>query len=160
MRRNLPEGTEVFIYKYNNFKLEYDIGKYIRGKVIRCELTDDLSQHGRPWCEEIYTVLGEDKKEYECTYGRMIRTPEDHIRYLESLIHSNNDEINKRTKENDEYKNMIQVAKNFIEQQKKGTDEPESAFKELWESSKRFYVDEKGKIKALTRKSNNNNQNN
>ena len=160
MERKLPVGTEVLIYKekYNAFK--YDIKSYIVGKIISCRLSDDLSQHGSPWYEEIYSVLGEDQKVYEGRYGERIRTPEDHIRYLESLIHSNNDEINKRTKENDEYKNMIQVAKNFIEQQKKGTDEPESAFKELWESSKRFYVDEKGKIRALTRKPNNNKQNN
>ncbi len=110
MKRNLSEGTEVFIYKYNIFNLEYDMRKYIKGKIIGCKLSDDLSQHGSPWYEEIYTVLGEDEKIYEGIYGKMIRTPEDHIAYLGNLINRNNDEINRRKKANDEYIDMIEIA--------------------------------------------------
>lgn len=48
----------------------------ITGIVESYKMSDDLSYHGSPWYEEIYTVLGDDGKYYHGT------AEEDYLHYF------------------------------------------------------------------------------
>ena len=59
----LPNGTEVFIFKYiREWGLNQDDANYIKGRIQNSQLTEDLSYHGTEWRKVFYTVLGEDGK--------------------------------------------------------------------------------------------------
>ena len=54
----LPNGTEVFIFKYiREWGLNQDNENYIRGTIQNSKLTGDLSNHGSIWEKYFYTVL-------------------------------------------------------------------------------------------------------
>ena len=123
--KNIENGTEVLIFKKNWLDNTCDKKTFIRGIIINCELSDDLSQHGSPWYENIYTVLGEDGNTYKGTYGSgffgncVFITPEDHIAYLKHQISFNNDKIDALNKENSEYVRMINAVTNEKEENNK-----------------------------------------
>ena len=110
MQEIIPNGTEVLIFC--NLQIGIPTRKdelnYIKGKIVSSELSDDLSYHGSPWYEQIYTVIGEDGNTYMATqnianYGVFfIRTISDYIKRINYFIEKNNDEINKLNKENEE----------------------------------------------------------
>jgi hypothetical protein len=118
----IENGTEVLIFKKNSWENKCDEKNFVRGTIIGCELSHDLSQHGSPWYENIYTVLGEDNNTYKGTYGSWflgdcsIRTPEDHIAYLKRLISLNYDKIAALNVENSEYRKMISAVEKVKEQ--------------------------------------------
>ena len=122
MKEEIAKGTEVLIFKKNIYNNKCNENSFIRGTIIGCELSHDLSQHGSPWYENIYTVLGEDNNTYKGTYGSWflgdcsIRTPEDHIAYLKRLISLNYDKIAALNVENSEYRKMISVVEKVKEQ--------------------------------------------
>jgi len=101
MEKIIPNNTEVLIFnnKKNHNKNLNEIN-YIKGKIISSKLSHDLSHHGSPWQVQIYTILGEDGKEYKGTYGsaiigdNFIRTIEDHIKHIKSTINDNKKQIN------------------------------------------------------------------
>ena len=99
-KKILPVGTEVLVFKYiREHGPSNDKINYIKGVVMSRKDSNDLSQHGSPWYEQVYTVLGEDGKEYYGTYGNgllgnaFFRTIDDHIDCLESRMLLNNEKI-------------------------------------------------------------------
>ena len=60
MKDRKEDGTEVLIFERNIWTGKENEKKFIRGTIVGCELSHDLSQHGSPWYENIYTILGED----------------------------------------------------------------------------------------------------
>lgn len=96
MKEIIPNGTEVLVFidnkNYNQKLSEID---FVKGKIISSKESDDLSYHGSPWYEQIYTVLGEDGKEYKATHrmavinNTFIRTIEDHIGYIKLAMKEN-----------------------------------------------------------------------
>lgn len=59
----LKVGDECFVVR--NYKLdEYELQILASGTVIKVEQTDDLSYHGSPWYNDIYTVKGDDGEVY------------------------------------------------------------------------------------------------
>ena len=86
MEKILENGTEVLIFNYiSGWGLEQDMEHYIRGTIIKSEMSEDLSYHGSPWNVINYTVLGEDGIEYFGNYGKhtlgrnFFMTEEDYI---------------------------------------------------------------------------------
>ena len=64
-------GTEVLIFKYiREWGIDQDYNHYKKGKIIKSEISEDLSYHGSSWHVVKYTVLSEDGIEYYGNYGR------------------------------------------------------------------------------------------
>lgn len=101
MENNLYEnGTEVLIFNYiPEWKKEQDFYHFIRGKIIKSEISNDLSYHGSSWNITNYTVLGEDGKEYFGNYKNphlgdsFFLTEEDYVLFLKRKIAINEDKI-------------------------------------------------------------------
>lgn len=100
MKKIIPNGTEVLIFKYvREWKLNQDDEHYIFGVVQSSKKSDDLSCRGSLWYEQIYEVLGEDGNKYIGTYDRgligdsFFRTRDDHIEALKRKISNNNESI-------------------------------------------------------------------
>ena len=82
--------------------------KDIRGVVINSRESEDLSYHGSPWYEQIYTVMGENGKKYQATHNHAvfgisdfyIKTITEHINYVMSAIKDNNEKINALNEKN------------------------------------------------------------
>lgn len=108
----LENGTKVLIFEDGNAKgpLKID-GKYILGTVQSSKESDDLSYHGSCRFEQIYTVLGSDKKLYYGTYkhatygcGRYyFRTLELQREYIQAYV----DGANEKIEELFQYKNAM-----------------------------------------------------
>ncbi len=117
MDKILENGTEVLIFNYISGGLYKDMEHYIRGNIIKSEMSDDLSYHGSPWYVVNYTVLGEDGNEYFGNYGEhtlgdnYFMTEEDYINYLKGSIQINNERILKIKEENNELEEMIKKVK-------------------------------------------------
>ena len=110
----LPNGTEVFIFKYiREWGLNQDDANYIKGRIQNSQLTEDLSYHGTEWRKVFYTVLGEDGKNYFGTYGHgsiggsFFRTPADHIKALKNKKNQNKEKIQLLEEANEEIENQI-----------------------------------------------------
>ena len=110
----LPNGTEVFIFKYiREWGLDQENKNYIRGTIQNSKLTGDLSNHGSIWEKYFYTVLGEDGNTYFGTYGSgsiggsFFRTPQDHIQYLKNIKNKNMKQIQLLEEANEEIDNQI-----------------------------------------------------
>ena len=106
--------TEVLVFKYVDGRgPNQDMIHYTKGKVVGSELSHDLSIHGSCHYETIYTVLGEDGKNYRGTYrtawigDHFILTVNDYIKYLEQSISLNNEKIAVMEKKNDLYREVI-----------------------------------------------------
>ena len=100
MDKIISNGTEVLIFsesKNNDSKI-LEKKKSIKGVIISSKKSEDLSYHGSPWYEQIYTVLGYNGKTYEATYGSSnslignvyILTVDHYIKYINHLIEENN----------------------------------------------------------------------
>ena len=114
MEQILENGTEVLIFKYiPGLGLEQDMKQYIKGTIIKSEMSEDLSYHGSPWYVTNYTVLGEDGMEYFGNYGNCVigssyfMTEEDYISYLIRKIELNNAIITEIENENEELEEII-----------------------------------------------------
>ena len=125
MDKILPNGTEVFIF--NNRRIEGNDYEYTKGVVVSSELSDDLSRHGSPWYEQIYTVIDEEGKKYRGCHGQGVsgdsyfRTPIEQVEFLKYQIERNNDKIKKIQKENYEINTMINSINNEYNPQIKST---------------------------------------
>lgn len=116
MEKILENGTEVLIFNYiSGWGLNQDIEHYIRGTVVKSELSDDLSYHGSPWNVINYTVLGEDENEYFGNYGShtlgtsYFMTEDDYISLLNRTILYNEEKIKEIENEN---KKLLEMIKN------------------------------------------------
>lgn len=123
MEKMLENGTEVLIFKYiSGWGLNQDIKHYIRGTIIKSEMSKDLSHHGSPWNVINYTVLGEDEIEYFGNYGNhtlgdsFFMTDEDYICYLNRKIELNKEKIIEIENENSELEELIKNAKAKVKQ--------------------------------------------
>lgn len=125
MDKILPNGTEVFIF--NNRRIEGNDYEYTKGVVVSSELSDDLSRHGSPWYEQIYTVIDEEGKKYRGCHGQGVsgdsyfRTPSEQVEFLQYQIERNNDKIKKIQGENYEITTMINSINNEYNPQIKST---------------------------------------
>lgn len=118
MKKIISNGTEVLIFfeskNYSNNGVEKS---FIKGVVISSEMSEDLSNHGSPWYEHIYTVKGENGNIYEANYLSSIsqefyiRTIEDYINYLNYKIEENHKKIINIEKENQE---LVGIIESFI----------------------------------------------
>ena len=114
MDKELNIGDEVLIFKYiTEWGLHQDYEHFIKGKVVKSEISDDLSYHGSPWYKMNYTVLGEDGKKYFGNYkhphlgNSFFMTKEDYIYYLKNKLINNKEKILKITTENKKIQEMI-----------------------------------------------------
>lgn len=124
MDKELNIGDEVLVFKYiREWGLNQDYEHYVRGNVVKSEMSDDLSYHGSPWCVMNYTVLGEDGIEYFGNYkhptlgNSFFMTQEDYIHYLERKIANNQEKMLEINKENQNIQQMIESVKNKSLQQ-------------------------------------------
>ena len=62
------DGTEVLVFRYVQGWREQNMDNFVKGRIIKGELSGDLSYHGSPWHVMNYTVLGEDGEKY---FGNM-----------------------------------------------------------------------------------------
>ena len=115
MKKELEIGDEVFIFQYiHEWGINQNYEHFIKGKVIRKELSNDLSYHGSPWYVENYTVLGEDGITYFGNYkhptlgNSFFMTQEDYIHYLERKISNNQEKILVIDEENHKIRAMIE----------------------------------------------------
>ena len=118
MEKILENGTEVLILNYiSGWGLNQDIEHYIRGIIVKSEISDDLSYHGSPWNVIYYTVLGEDEKEYFGNYGHhtlgnsFFMTEDDYVAFLNRKISLNEERILEVEIENKKLKEMIKNTK-------------------------------------------------
>ena len=118
MEKALENGTKVLIFKYiSGWGLNQDMEHYIRGTIIKSEISEDLSYHGSPWNVINYTVLGEDGAEYFGNYGHhtlgcsFFMTEEDYICYLNRKIEINKEKILKIANENKKLEKIINNTK-------------------------------------------------
>lgn len=116
MEKVIPNGTEVLIFKYiREWGPNQDEEHYLIGTIESSEESDDLSYHGSPWYEQIYTVVGQDGKKYIGCYGsgligrNFFRTKEDHIKVLEARIQMNEEKIVDIQNQNQKYQEQINV---------------------------------------------------
>ena len=116
MKKIIPNGTEVLIFKYiREWGPNQDEENYNIGIIESSEESDDLSYHGSPWYEQIYTVIDKDGKKYIGCYGSGLlgnsyfRTKEDHIRLLEAKIKWNDEKIGEIQNQNQNYQAQINV---------------------------------------------------
>lgn len=119
MDRVLNIGDEVLIFRYiREWGINQDDECFIRGHVIKSEMSDALSYHGSSWYVMNYTVLGEDGKKYfgnykEATIGNsFFMTQVDYIHYLERKIVVNQEKISKIDEENKKIQKMIENVQN------------------------------------------------
>ena len=115
MDKILNIGDEVLIFRYiRGWRKNQDYENFIRGKVLKSELSEDLSYHGSSIYVWNYTVLGEDNQEYFGNYGHphfgncFFMKQEDYIHCLERKIANNQMKILEINEENQKFKEMIE----------------------------------------------------
>ena len=105
----IANGTEVYVFS----RYGYETKPQTKGVIVRSKDSGDLSEHGSPWSEQVYEVLGEDGIKYfgvhgnNFLYDNYFRTKENYINYLNRLINHNNDEIDKLKEKNSELEQLI-----------------------------------------------------
>ena len=125
MDKIISNGTEVLIFsesKNNDSKI-LKKKKSIKGVIISSKKSEDLSYHGSPWYEQIYTVLGYNGKTYEATYGSenslignvYILTVDHYIKYINHLIEENNKKMIDLQTENESLREMLTYFTNYKE---------------------------------------------
>ena len=114
MDKELNIGDEVLIFKYiTEWGLHQDYEHFIKGIIVKSEISDDLSYHGSPWYKMNYTVLGEDGKKYFGNYkhphlgNSFFMTKEDYIYYLKNKLINNKEKILEITTENKKIQEII-----------------------------------------------------
>lgn len=96
----IPNGTEVYVFhgSSNNHVEGFEDGTYIKGTIVSHRVSENLSvggYDGPMWCEYIYSIVGENGRTYEATYGSalvgsfFIRTQKDFTKYLIDAIKEN-----------------------------------------------------------------------
>ena len=112
----VPNGTEVFIFNYISSWDDQDYEHFIKGTIKSSEWSDDLSHHGSSWYRRIYTVIGEDGREYIGCYGNgllgssFFMTKNHYLAYLQRQIDRNQESINKLVEKNEAInKKIVQV---------------------------------------------------
>lgn len=118
MDKVLNIGDEVLVFRYiREWEINQDHEHYIRGNVVKSEMSDDLSYHGSPWCVINYTVLGENGTLYFGNYkhptlgNSFFMAQEDYIHYLERKIANNQEKILEINEENQKIQQMIEKVK-------------------------------------------------
>ena len=103
--KKIPNGTEVLIFSEKDYYI--DKTKFIKGIIINSKEINDFYYQGSTWNEQLYTVLGEDGKKYEGTYGNayvgefFIKTIADYIKNVGISIEENNKQISNLHKKNE-----------------------------------------------------------
>lgn len=103
--KKIPNGTEVLIFSEKDYYI--DKTKFIKGIIINSKEINDFYYQGSTWNEQLYTVLGEDGKKYEGTYGNayvgefFIKTIDDYIKNVGISIEENNKQISNLHKKNE-----------------------------------------------------------
>lgn len=103
--KKIPNGTEVLIFSEKDYYI--DKTKFIKGIIINSKEINDFYYQGSTWNEQLYTVLGEDGKNYEGTYGNayvgefFIKTIADYIKNVGISIEENNKQISNLHKKNE-----------------------------------------------------------
>ncbi len=96
----ISNGTEVYVFhgSSNNHVEGFEDGAYIKGTIVGHRVSENLSvggYDGPMWCEYIYSIVGENGRTYEATYGSalvgsfFIRTQKDFVKYLTAEIREN-----------------------------------------------------------------------
>lgn len=101
MNKIIPNGTEVLVFCRLNGQTydSLDESKFIKGIIVSSKESEDLSYHGSPWYEHIYTVICENGEEYQATYGSnlinayFIRTVEHQKECINNAIDENSEKI-------------------------------------------------------------------
>lgn len=119
MNKVIPNGTEVLIFKYiREWGPNQNEDHYTIGTIESSKESEDLSYHGSPWYEQIYTVVDENGNKYVGCYGSGLignsyfRTKEDHIKVLEGKIRCNEEKITEIQNQNEKYLNQISLLNN------------------------------------------------
>lgn len=115
MNEIILNGTEVLIFRdMRKYQEKLDDTNFIKGTIISSKESCDLSHHGSSWYEQIYTILGEDDKQYIATYKDayvtdfFIRTIDDHIKCISSSIKNNIEQIESLENKNKNLYNVLE----------------------------------------------------
>lgn len=115
MDKVLNIGDEVLIFRYIcEWGINQDYECFIKGIVVKSEMSDDLSYHGSPRYVMNYYVLGEDGREYFGNYKKptlgdsFFMTRWDYIDYLENEMAINYKEILEINEKNRKIQEMIE----------------------------------------------------
>lgn len=114
----IPNGTEVLIFKFVDVNIIRKTEEnYIKGIIKNSEIMEYPVMYGSPYERRIYTVIGEDKKEYYGTYGfsttdYYFMTTEDYTKKLQYYISENNNKINNLKNQNNSYNQIINDLRN------------------------------------------------
>ena len=115
MDKKLDVGDEVLIFKYiSEWGINQNYEHFIKGNIIKKEMSDDLSYHGSPWYKMNYTVLGEDGQKYFGNYkiphlgGSFFMTKEDYIDHLKMKIADNKEKMLEIKRENKKLQKLIE----------------------------------------------------
>ena len=118
MENKLNVGDEVLVFKYiPSWGVKQDYKNYLIGKVVSCELSDDISYHGSAQYVTNYTVVDDDGKKHYGNYltphlgDSFFMTKEDYIDYLERKLMSNNCDIRLIEVENTRIKTLLRFLK-------------------------------------------------
>ena len=99
MEERLKNGEEVLIFRNVSDIYEQSLSDFIRGIIIDSKKSKNLSYKGKPFYTWVYVVLGEDKKEYECSNGMIIygldymMKPLDYLKKIRKTLLDNIHEI-------------------------------------------------------------------
>lgn len=126
----ISNGTEVYLFNgaSNNRVEGFEDGAYIKGTIVGHRLSENLSTdfRGVPWYEYIYSIVGENGKTYEATYGSalvgsfFIRTQKDFMKHLVREIKGNLVEVSELNRKN---KELSKTLKSVITDEMKTGDE-------------------------------------
>ena len=130
----IPNGTEVYVFhgSSNNHVEGFEDGAYIKGTIVGYRVSESLSgggYDGPMWCEYIYSIVGENGRSYEVTYGSalvgsfFIRTQKDFVKYLTAEIRENMIRVAELNKES---RDLSLILKSVLTDKMKSGDENDS----------------------------------
>lgn len=130
----IPNGTEVYVFhgSNNNHVEGFEDGAYIKGTIVSHRLSESLSvggYDGPMWCEYIYSIVGENGRTYEATYGSalvgsfFIRTQKDFVKYLTAEIRENMIRVAELNKES---RDLSLILKSVLTDKMKSGDDNDS----------------------------------
>lgn len=111
----IPNGTEVLIFKFKYMDsgiIRESEKNYIKGVIKTSKKKEYPTMYGNHYEEQIYTVIGEDEKEYYGTYDfsntdYYFMTIEDYTKRLQYYISENNNKIKNLKNQNSNYNQII-----------------------------------------------------
>ena len=119
MEERLANGEEVLIFRNVSDIYEQSLSDFIRGIIIDSKKSKNLSYRGKPFYTWVYVVLGEDKKEYECSNGMIIygldymMKPIDYLKKIRKTLLDNAYEIDRLKSINKKLAKTIDNINNF-----------------------------------------------